>query len=89
MIVGGETDGRWLGGTDRQLRAYVLALFVTQKLGSLIASENAQDLGTLAELIKTGSIKPVIDRSYPLAETATAIRYLLDGHTAGKIIIVV
>jgi len=33
VIVGGETDGRWLGGTDRQLRAHMLSEFVGQKLG--------------------------------------------------------
>ena len=50
VIVGGETDGRWLGGTDRQLRAQVLSLFVSQRLGTFITSENAADLATLGVL---------------------------------------
>ena len=35
VIVGGETDGRWLGGSDRQLRAHLLSPLVRQKLGTL------------------------------------------------------
>jgi NADPH:quinone reductase-like Zn-dependent oxidoreductase len=44
VIVGGETDGRWLGGTDRQLRASLLSPLVSQKLGTFVASENSKDL---------------------------------------------
>ena len=89
VIVGGETDGRWLGGTDRQLRAQLLSLFVSQKLGTFISSENAADLIALGELIETGQVKPVIDRTYPLGDVATAIRDLIDGHVRGKIVITV
>ena len=39
-----KTDGRWLGGVDRQLRAQMLSPFVGQKLGTFVASENAEDL---------------------------------------------
>src|SRR5436309_2081459 len=51
VIVGGETDGRWLGGTDRQIRAQLLSPLVSQKLGTFVASENAADLAALRELI--------------------------------------
>jgi NADPH:quinone reductase-like Zn-dependent oxidoreductase len=87
VIVGGETDGRWLGGIDRQLRAHLLSPFVRQELGTFVASENAEDLAVLRELIETGTVSPVIDRTYPLREAATAVRYLLDGHTLGKLTI--
>ena len=87
VIVGGETDGRWLGGTDRQLRAQVLSRFVSQRLGTFITSENAADLATLRELIEAGKVTPAVDRSYPLAQTAAAIRYLREGKARGKVII--
>jgi NADPH:quinone reductase-like Zn-dependent oxidoreductase len=87
VIVGGETEGRWLGGTDRQLRAQVLSLFVSQKLGTFVSSENAADLVALRELIEAGQLTPAIDRTYPLSEVATAIRDLIDGHARGKIVI--
>src|ERR671939_678091 len=80
IIVGGEGGGRWLGGTDRQLRALVLSPFVGQKLGTFISTENHEDLIVLTELIESGKLTPVIDRSYPLAETPEAIRYLQEGH---------
>jgi NADPH:quinone reductase-like Zn-dependent oxidoreductase len=87
IIVGGETGGRWLGGTDRQIRARLLSPFVGQQLGTFITSENAHDLQALRQLAESGAITPVIDRAYPLAEAAAAIRYLLDGHARGKVVI--
>jgi NADPH:quinone reductase-like Zn-dependent oxidoreductase len=89
VIVGGETDGRWLGGTDRQLRARLLSLFVGQKLGTFISSENAADLNALRDLIEAGKIKPAVDRTYPLSDAATAIQDLIDGHARGKIVITI
>ena len=84
VIVGGETDGRWLGGTDRQVRAQLLSLFVSQKLGTFISSENAADLIALRDLIEAGKLMPV--RTYPLSDVAP-IRGLIDGHARGKIVI--
>ncbi len=55
VIVGGEAEGRWLGGSDRQLRAVLLSLFVRQKLGTFITRENREDLIVLKELIEAGS----------------------------------
>ena len=89
VIVGGETAGRWLGGADRQLRAQVLSVFVGQKLGTFVSSENAADLVALRELIEAGQVTPAIDRTYPLSEVATAIRDLVDGRARGKIVITV
>ena len=89
MIVGGETGGRWLGGTDRQIRAQLLSPFVGQQLGTFVASENAADLTSLRELIESGAVTPAVDRSHPLSETAAAVRHLLDGRTPGKLVIAV
>ena len=89
VIVGGETDGRWLGGADRQVRAQLLSLFVGHKLGTFIASENADDLVVLRQLIEAGDVKPVLDRTYPLTDTASAIRLLIQGQARGKIVITI
>jgi NADPH:quinone reductase-like Zn-dependent oxidoreductase len=89
VIVGGETDGRLLGGSDRQIRALMLSPFVGQKLGTYVASENAEDLMVLRELIEAGKVAPAVDRTYPLSEAAAAIRYMLDGHARGKVVITV
>ncbi|WP_235453201.1 NAD(P)-dependent alcohol dehydrogenase [Streptomyces olivochromogenes] len=85
VITGGETKGPWLGGTDRQLRAQMLSPFIGQNLGTFIASEHADGLRDLTVLIDTGTLSPVVDRVYTLAETAAAVRHLLDGHVTGKL----
>jgi NADPH:quinone reductase-like Zn-dependent oxidoreductase len=89
VIVGGETDDRWLGGVDRQVRAMVLSPFIGQRLGTFLASENATDLTALRELAEAGRLTPVIDRSYPLSATAAALRQLLAGTARGKLVITV
>ena len=89
VIVGGETDGRWLGGFDRQIRALLLSPLVRQKLGTLMTSENAKDLMALRELVESGKIAPAIDRTYPLSETPAAIRYVQEGRSGGKVVITV
>jgi NADPH:quinone reductase-like Zn-dependent oxidoreductase len=78
-----------LGGADRQIRAQLLSLFVSQKLGTFIASENAADLMVLRELIESSQVQPVIDRTYSLSDVAAAIRYLVEDHPRGKIVITV
>ncbi|MFJ7278199.1 NAD(P)-dependent alcohol dehydrogenase [Kitasatospora sp. NPDC098663] len=85
VITGGETNGRWLGGTDRQLRAQILSPFTGQRLGTFIASEHADGLRDLTALIDAGTLSPVVARVYPLTETATAVRHLLDARTTGKL----
>jgi len=52
-----------------------------------IAKINQDDLAQLGELLRDGIIAPVIDRCYPLSETAEAMRYLVDQHAQGKVII--
>jgi NADPH:quinone reductase-like Zn-dependent oxidoreductase len=89
VITGGETSGRWLGGTDRQIRALMLSPFVGQKLATFISSENHEDMIILEELIESGKVTPVIDRTYPLSEVPEAIRYLEEGHAKGKVVITV
>ena len=53
------------------------------------ATINKPDLLFMKELLEAGKVKPVIDRRYPLSETAAAIRYLEAGHARGKVIITI
>jgi NADPH:quinone reductase-like Zn-dependent oxidoreductase len=87
VIAGGETGGRWLGGTDRQIRALVLSRFVSQRLGTFISRENHEDLMVLKELIEAGRLTPAIERSYRLSEVPEAIRHLEQGRARGKLVI--
>jgi len=52
-----------------------------------IAKLNQQDLAVIRELLEAGKVIPVIDRCYPLRETANALRYLEEGHARGKVVI--
>ena len=67
--------------------ALALSPFVSQKLGTFVASENAADLIVLRDLIEAGKLAPAVDRIYSLSEVPAALRYLLDGHAQGKIVI--
>ena len=89
VIVGGETDGRWLGGTDRQIRALILSRFVKQKLGTWVSTERKRDLDELRELLETDKVTPVVDRTFPLEDVPAAITYLREGSAAGKVVITV
>ena len=90
VIVGGDGGGKWTGGFFRgMLRAPIVSLFVGQRLRGLATKITQEDLAALAELVEAGTVSPVIDRTYPLIEAPDAIRYLAEGHAAGKIVITV
>ncbi len=89
-IIGGENGGRWLGGSDRGLRAPLLSMFVRQDLGRpWVCSENHADLTVLVEHVAAGHVTPVVDRTFPLQQTAAAVRHLIDGRASGKVVITV
>jgi NADPH:quinone reductase-like Zn-dependent oxidoreductase len=89
VLVGSETNGRWLGGFDRSIRAMLLTRFVSHQLVAFVNSENHEDLIVLQELIVAGKVTPVIDRTFPLSEAPKAIHYLDEGHARGKVVITV
>ena len=72
-----------------ELNAYVRSRFVSQKFISYIAQFNKADMSILADLMQTGKITPVIDRTFRFSETADALRYLETGHARGKVVIAI
>ncbi len=89
VIVGGEKGGRWLGGTDRLLRALLLSPLVGQRLRGFVSRVRGDDLRFLAQLLESGKITPVIDRTFPLNEVPAAVRHFEQGHAAGKVVIAI
>jgi NADPH:quinone reductase-like Zn-dependent oxidoreductase len=89
VLVGGEGGGPWLGGFQRQITAPLRGLGGKQKLIGLAYRETPELLEALSELIEAGKVTPVIDRVYPLGQAAEAIRYLAQGHVAGKVVLAV
>ena len=92
ILVGvGSADSRYgmtslLAGL---VETAVLSRFGKQKMPFFLAKNSKEDLMVLTALIETGKIRPVIDRTYPLRETAEAIRYLEAGHARAKVVITV
>lgn len=87
VITGAEGGDRVTGGIGRQIRAAMLSPFLRHTLRMYVAQPNRKDLEYLTELLEAGTIMPLIDRSYPLAETADAIRHLAQGHARGKVVL--
>ena len=87
LIPNSGRGGRWLGPLGRIVKARVLSAFTRQQLKPLLSVEKRQDLLTLADLLATGQVTPVIDRIYPLDKAADALRYVGAGHTRGKVVI--
>ena len=83
----GAPGGGLLGPLRPALKTFVLAPFVRRTLTMMMAKPSQDDLATLAGLLKTGAVTPVIDRTYQLDEAAEAIRYLEQGHARGKVVI--
>lgn len=77
------------GGMGYVLKAFILSPFTRQVAGMYLASPNDKDLIVLKELVETGKVRPVIDRTYPLHQTPDAFRYLEESHAQGKIVITV
>jgi NADPH:quinone reductase-like Zn-dependent oxidoreductase len=85
--AGGPNDSRWVGPFGRVIHALVLSPFISQQMGMMMADTSQKDLTILADLMQSGKVKPVIDRTYKLSEVPEAIRYLEEGHARGKVVI--
>jgi NADPH:quinone reductase-like Zn-dependent oxidoreductase len=84
---GGPNDGKWVGPMARPIKAKLMSPFISQKMGMMMAESNQKDLTVLADMMQSGKVTPVIDRTYPLSQIADAIRYLEQGHARGKVVI--
>lgn len=83
----GTTGGPWFGTTGRLFHGLMLSMFGKQKFPAYLSTGNQADLQTLAELMSTGRVTPMIDRTYPLSDAASAVSYLAQGHARGKVVI--
>jgi NADPH:quinone reductase-like Zn-dependent oxidoreductase len=72
-----------------ELNAYVRSRFVREKFVAYIAAFNKADMTILADLMQSGKMTPVIDRTYKLSDVPAALQYLEQGHARGKVVITV
>jgi NADPH:quinone reductase-like Zn-dependent oxidoreductase len=84
---GGVNENHWVGTLARPLKALVLSRFVNQDMGILLADITPQDLNALRDLMQSGKVTPVIDRTYTFNQIPEALRYLEEGHAKGKVVI--
>ena len=85
VIVGAEGGGRWLQGTDRQLRAGLFGGLGRPRMAALVSRVAPEPLETLRAMLADGRVTPVIDRTFPLAEAGEAIAYLRSPARTGKV----
>jgi len=80
------------GALVQFIQLFLFGIWLSKKDGKSlknmgIAKPNQEDLDRLADLLKDGTITPVIDHTYPLSETVNAIRHVIDSHAQGKVVI--
>ena len=96
VVVGGGV-GHEEDGADEPMgevltlmvRGMILSRFMRQRASMFMGRVRSGDLRFIATLIETGRLTPVIDRAYPLANAADAIRHLETGHARGKVIVTI
>lgn len=71
------------------IAASLAGMFVRQQAAPFVAATNSESLLALKNLVEAGKVTPVIDRTYPLSETARAFSYLDEGHARGKVVIAI
>jgi NADPH:quinone reductase-like Zn-dependent oxidoreductase len=86
MGSAGKHEGQW-GRLAGNLKAFFVSPFISQKFKFFIAKTLKADLTVLRDLMQDGKLTPVIDRQYPMSETAEALHYLEEGHARGKTVI--
>jgi NADPH:quinone reductase-like Zn-dependent oxidoreductase len=90
VLSGGGTSrgGSFFGPMGPMVRAMVLSRLVrSQRLTVLMVTPSRASFSTLRELMESGKVTPIIDRTYPLERAGDAIRYMEVEHARAKIAI--
>ena len=84
--VGAAKSG-WIGVFGRILGVMVRKRVLRQRVTFFVAGGGPEDLMFLKDLIESGKLRPVVERTYPLAEAREAVRYVGTGQARAKIVI--
>lgn len=88
VLVGAPKGRRALGPLRQIARMFVGGrLRGSQKVVFYIAKLTNSDINAMRELLESGKVRTVVDRTYPLSEAADAFRYLGEGHARGKVVV--
>lgn len=86
---GASEGGSLVGPMGLILKGQALSRFVSRRLLVLTAEPKRENPAALGELMESGKVTPVIDRTYALSEVPEAIRYLEVEHARAKVVITV
>jgi NADPH:quinone reductase-like Zn-dependent oxidoreductase len=89
VLIGGRMTYRGLGPLPHLGGTILKSRFRSQKVTFFVANVTTEDLRVLADLLEAGTVRSVIDRTYPLNETPEALAYLGEGHAKAKVVIAV
>ena len=87
LILNSGTGAQGIEMMVRLVKPLLLSPFVSQDLRRYLSVPNHEDLVVLKELVESGKLTPVIDRTYRLDETPAALAYIEGGHARGKVVV--
>jgi NADPH:quinone reductase-like Zn-dependent oxidoreductase len=67
----------------------LLSIAGSNKMGIVMAKQDKKNLMLPRDLLESGKLAPVIERTYPLRDAADALRYLEQGHAKGKVVVTI
>ena len=86
-VLVGASKGDWVGPIARMAGARGMARIGEKRLLGMLTNIERSHLEYVKDLIEAGSLRPIIDRTYPLSETGAALRYLETMRARGKVIV--
>jgi NADPH:quinone reductase-like Zn-dependent oxidoreductase len=89
VLIGGRMTYRGLGPLPHLGRTMLASRFRSQTVTMVVAKSTLEDLAALATMLEAGTIRSVIDRTFPLSQAAEALAYLGEGHARGKVVLTV
>jgi NADPH:quinone reductase-like Zn-dependent oxidoreductase len=89
LVLNSGTGATGLAMLVRLAAPIVRSPFTSQKLRRFVSNPNRADLEILKGLVEEGKVRPVVERTYPLAEAPAALRHIEAGHARGKVVVVV
>jgi NADPH:quinone reductase-like Zn-dependent oxidoreductase len=87
VLVGSPITSRLIGPLAKTGRMWVASRFGGGRFAFFIASFNTADLETLRELLDSGELTPVVERTCPLERVADALEYMGEGHARAKLVV--
>src|SRR4029453_16248076 len=89
VLVGAPKGNRLLGPLGHIAKLRLASLRASQQAVFFISKVSNEDLMALRELLEEGTIRPVVERSYPLSQASGALLYLGEAHARGKLVVTV